>query len=60
MWKLLVSTGHQLSMAKIEFDGDKDQFKKLAYGLLYVATLEPYKNSLQLFEEFPVNATTKD
>ena len=47
-------------MAKIEFDGDKDQFKKLAYGLLYVATLEPYKNSLQLFEEFAVNATTKD
>ena len=60
MWKLFVSTGRQLSIAKTGFDADKDQFKKLVYGLLYVATLEPYKNSLQLFEEFAVNATTKD
>ena len=28
------------------FDGDKDQFKKLAYGLLYATAPEAYENSL--------------
>ena len=42
------------------FDGDKDQFKKLAYGLFYTAAPEAYENSLQLFEEFAVDAEMKD
>ena len=39
-----------------EFDRDKDQFKKLANGLIYVTTQEDYENSLQLFEEFAADA----
>ena len=42
------------------FGGDKDQFKKLAYGLLYATTPEAYENSLQLFEEFATDAKLKD
>ena len=42
------------------FGGDKDQFKKLAYGLLYATTPEVYENSLQLFEEFATDAKLKD
>ena len=42
------------------FDGDKDQFKKLAYGLFYATAPEAYENSLQLFEEFAVYAKMKD
>ena len=38
------------------FDRDKDQFKKLAHGLPYATTPEAYENSLQLFEEFAVDA----
>ena len=42
------------------FDRDKDQFKKLAYGLLYTTTPEAYENSLQLFEVFATDAKMKD
>ena len=42
------------------FAGSRDQFKKLAYGLLYAATPEAYENSLQLFEEFATDAKLKD
>ena len=42
------------------FDGDKDQFKKLAYGLLYATTPEAYESSLQLFKEFAVDAKMRD
>ena len=42
------------------FNGDKDQFKKLAYDLLYTTTPEAYKNSPQLFEEFAADAKMKD
>ena len=38
------------------FDRDKDQFKKLAHGLPYATTPGAYENSLQLFEEFAVDA----